>query len=235
MELFYLLRKRASNLLLKLSRRVCPGPRLDGSLQSQRVAPWLADKGDRTHRLNYLLNHDSLVFDLGGYEGQWAADIFCKYGCSIHIFEPVSEYSKRIRSRFEKNDKVTVHEFGLGPCTEKEFLSMSFDGSSIFGKDLNKIEISLVDAADFINSNHIDSIDLLKVNIEGAEYDLLDYMISIGLMTKVRNLQVQFHDFVPNAMTRMKNIQTALTATHHLTYQYEFVWENWAINKDDHS
>ena len=44
-----------------------------------RAAQWFKDNGDKTHRLNYNLNEKSIVFDLGGYEGQWASDIFSKY------------------------------------------------------------------------------------------------------------------------------------------------------------
>ena len=34
-------------------------------------------------RLDYNLNENSVVFDLGGYEVQWASDIFSKYLSSI--------------------------------------------------------------------------------------------------------------------------------------------------------
>jgi len=40
---------------------------------------WFRDNGDRTHRINYDLDRDSIVFDLGGFEGSWSADIFEKY------------------------------------------------------------------------------------------------------------------------------------------------------------
>jgi hypothetical protein len=39
--------------------------------------------------LEYDLNADSVCIDIGGYEGQWASDIFGRYGCTIHVFEPV--------------------------------------------------------------------------------------------------------------------------------------------------
>ena len=66
------------------------------SLQALRVVPWFRDNGDKTLRLNYELNEKSVVIDLGGYEGQWAADIFCKYVCSIHVFEPVKKFADNI-------------------------------------------------------------------------------------------------------------------------------------------
>jgi hypothetical protein len=88
-------------------------------------------------------------------------------------------------------------------------------------------EILLKDVSAFINSNEIGEIDLMKINIEGGEYDLLDRIVNTGVVKQIKNIQVQFHDFVPNAEKRMPNIQEKLSLTHELTYQYLFVWENW--------
>ena len=47
-------------------------------IQAIRIRPWVAAKGDQSLRLDYDLGRDSVVFDLGGYEGNWANDIFGK-------------------------------------------------------------------------------------------------------------------------------------------------------------
>jgi hypothetical protein len=36
---------------------------------------WFEDNGDNTHRINYNLNQDSIVCDLGGYIGEWSDKI----------------------------------------------------------------------------------------------------------------------------------------------------------------
>ena len=69
----------------------------------------------------------------------------------------------------------------------------------------------------------------MKINIEGAEYDLLEHLIDTGLISNIHNIQVQFHDFVSNAEQRMIMLQKELEKTHGLTYQYPFVWENWRV------
>jgi hypothetical protein len=56
-------------------------------------------------------------------------------------------------------------------------------------------------------------------------------MLDTGITAKCRDIQVQFHDFVPDAEIRRDEIRRALSATHHLTYDYPFVWENWRINR----
>ena len=59
------------------------------SIQGLRVKPWFECNGDKTLRLDYKLNQESFVIDLGGYEGEWSADIFCKYGSNIYVFEEI--------------------------------------------------------------------------------------------------------------------------------------------------
>ncbi len=73
-------------------------------------------------------------------------------------------------------------------------------------------------------------IELLKLNIEGGEYELLESLLENDCITYFKNIQVQFHDFLfDNAKERMTKIQEQLSKTHELTYQYEFVWENWKL------
>lgn len=84
--------------LLKKSKTIEEKPKLSPEeIAFRRVQPWVKAKGDLTLRLDYeFLNPKSVVFDLGGYEGQWASDIFGKYGSKVFVFEPMLEYAKFI-------------------------------------------------------------------------------------------------------------------------------------------
>lgn len=189
---------------------------------------WISDNGDYTHRLFYNLDEKSLVLDLGGYKGQWTSDIFSMYQCTIHVFEPVHHFADEMRNRFKKNNKINIFEFGLSNKTMKSLISIHENGSSIHNiKGTVMQEITLIDVIDFFKENSINNVDLMKINIEGGEYDLLEYLIKTQYITKINNIQIQFHDFIPNAEFKMKNIQQQLSKTHTLTYQYPFVWENW--------
>lgn len=199
------------------------------------VYRWNKDNGDKTLRLDYPLNSDSIIFDLGGYEGQFTSDIFSRYLCKCYIFEPVSKYYKYILKRFEKNDKVYVFPFGLAAKDETCSIYINNDGSSMYKKSAmvkqNAVEhMELRSFGSFIEQNDIKHIDLIKINIEGAEYDLLDYIINEGLINIINNLQIQFHDveIKGGAKNRMLDIQQKLEETHQLTWYYRpFVWENW--------
>lgn len=192
-------------------------------------AQFWQDDGYMKHRLSYDLTPDSLVFDLGGFKGQWSSDIFAMYRCTIHIFEPVHEFADLIESRFARNNRVHVHRFGLSNETKKALISVEGDSSSIFRK--GTAEIELVRAADFLTELGIGRIDLMKINIEGGEYDLLEHFLSSAMVNIIDNIQVQFHDIVPNARDRRLSIQRELAKTHRLTYEYPLVFENWRLVK----
>lgn len=203
------------------------------AIQHERVQPWFADKGDETLRLTYPLNEHSVVFDVGGYKGEFARDIFCKYGSTIYIFEPLKEFFDICTDRFSNNKKVHAFNFGLAHKSFDVDIHVADNASSIFAVDGEKTKIRLESIVDFINTHRIGAVDLIKINIEGGEYDLLDSLIDNNLIRTFKNIQVQFHDFViENPRARMERIQKELSKTHRTTYQYEFVWENWKI-KDE--
>ena len=199
------------------------------SLEEQRTRKWFADNGDTTRRLKYDLSAQSLVLDLGGYEGQWSSEIFSMYCCTIHIFEPAPEFSENIRQRFLRNPHIFVHQYGLASNDINTSISLNGASSSQHKIGKQMVSIQLKKASKFFAENKISSVDLMKINIEGGEYDLLEYLISTSLVKDIKNLQIQFHDFFPDSRARMMTIQEALGRTHKLTYQYEFVWENWEI------
>lgn len=195
-------------------------------VQEKRVLPWFAVNGDKTLRLQYDLNSFSVVFDIGGYEGQWSSDIAAMYNCKIYIFEPVIEYAKKIKCRFARNNNIQVFNYGLSGMDAKKDIALAYDSSSTH-KEGNNIEIQLVDVVAFMEDHDIKEVDLMKINIEGDEYDLLERLLSSGKINSIKNIQIQFHDFVSGALERMNNIKKHLRETHKPTYQYEFVWENW--------
>lgn len=188
------------------------------------VDRWFEDNGNVVHRLGHDLNEDSIVFEVGGYRGDGTQALFDRYGCTIHTFEPVYESYKALSERFEGNSKVSCYPWGVGDESRKTNMSINEDGSSMLGRGAT---VAVVDLASALASAGVDRVNLIDINIEGAEYDLLDYMLDTGLVGKFDNIQIQFHDFFKGAGSRMLNIQDRLSKTHGLTYQYTFCYENW--------
>jgi FkbM family methyltransferase len=194
----------------------------------REAARWFRDHGDETLRLDYPLNAASVVFDCGGYEGDWADAIHARYGCQVYVFEPVAAFLSDIQRRFKDQPAVRSFGYGLHSRNEHTRIFLSANASSTFGQEAASESIALRDVAEVLPALQIDHIDLIKINIEGGEYELLERLLDTGLVRSIDHLQVQFHRFVPGATARRERIRTRLRETHALRYDYDFVWESWS-------
>jgi FkbM family methyltransferase len=196
----------------------------------KNIDTWQKLNGDKTLRLDYPeISPTDIVFDMGGFEGQWSSDIFSRYCCNIYIFEPVQEFAKNIANRFSRNEKIEVFPYGLGEETCQKKIAVSSSSSSIVREIANADyqTAQIICASDFLNEHKINQITLMKINIEGGEYGLLEHLIRTRWIVKITNIQVQFHNFDSSCQSRMERIQQDLSKTHFTTYKIPFVWENW--------
>ncbi len=183
---------------------------------------------DEALRYDYPLTPESIVFDIGGFEGEWASNIYSKYGCNLFIFEPIKDFYTIIKDKFRREIRVEVFNCGLGKKNETIKIGVSGSATSVFSKSTKYEWVMMKDIRPIIIS--FSKIDLIKINIEGAEYDLLDYIIEKGLQTRLVNIQVQFHMNVPDYEKRRQKIRDELSKTHHLTYDFAYTHENWKLN-----
>lgn len=188
---------------------------------------WRRDRGDQTLRLRYPLDSGSVVVDVGGYEGQWASDVYAMYGCRIHVLEPIPPFAVEIERRFAANPRISVHRYALTDSTGTSRMSQAGDASSRSGAGAATVGVATKSAQDFFTEEGLWRVDLMKVNIEGDEYALLGHLLDTGLIDRIRHLQIQFHSFVPDAAARRRALQERLRRTHELSWEYPFVWESW--------
>lgn len=201
--------------------------------KSVSVLKWKVLRGDTTLRLNYELTPESVVFDVGGYHGDWANQIASRYDSHIHIFEPVDDYYKVIERKLSANPKIVINKSGLSNKTENHLISIDEAGSSVIKLNGKVTEIKLVDIYQYVSDHDITKIDLIKINIEGSEYALLDRMHETDLIRACVDIQIQFHDFFPGAISHRNRLREILSSTHELTYDFPFIWENWHVRTDE--
>lgn len=201
-------------------------------MQQYRVKSWYLNPQHYERRFIFDLNSQSVYFDLGGYKGEEVDEIYRRYGCYIYVFEPVAEYASFLQQKYKDIERIKVFAFGLSDKTEQTSISLLDNSSSVFKQDGGAETIQLVRISEFISQHNIEKIDLMKINIEGSEYPVLEDLIKTKLINRVENVMVQFHDFVDDAEARMLKIEAQLKLTHYLTYRFKFVWENWAKRKD---
>lgn len=185
---------------------------------------WLRDNGE-AKRLDYPLNTDSLYMDFGAYEGKFARKIYDKFKCQIIAYEPIPKFLS-ICMETLKNTGAQTLGYGLGKKDETCLVKDTNDATHLYSEGDIKVEVK--DIYGLIGNLKYD-IDLLKINIEGAEYDVLERMIETDMIKRVRYLQVQFHKFphIDKPIERRDAIWEKLQKTHKCQWCYEFLWESW--------
>ena len=203
--------------------------------ESQR---FFSDGGDEKVLLNHDLNHDSIVFEIGGHIGIFTEQIFNKFQCNTYVFEADPGCYQILQKKFDKFDKINLFNVGVGSENESKFFhiyGVNGESSSEFvrqgSKHHKKIMVNFKKFSDILETFNFKCIDLCSINIEGGEYSLLHHIIDTDWHKKIKNLQIQFHDdCVENAREKRDSIRKELLKTHHLDYNYDFVWENWKLN-----
>jgi len=215
------------------------------------VRKWFADNGDEELLQCCALNHNSVVIEVGGYEGVWSEVIHKKYRPKLYILEPVEAFYNTLEAKFCSHSEVKLFKNGLGD--EGVFkIKHSSDGTSLFSKDVKlskKIlkslkfknlyamiknrteEINIISFDNFISQTGLQQIDLIQINIEGAEFQLMPQILEHPILNKIKRIQVQYHiGKVENAVERRNAIRNRLRMTHKEIFNYPFVWEAWELN-----
>ena len=151
------------------------------TLQSKGVDTSLADQ---IKSISRLLPAEAVVFDVGANVGNWTRALLARCGdriAQVHCFEPVEANIERIRAIGDP--KVVVHPFAVGEQEETREFYSDFVGSGIASLYLRDtpdapamrirqtVQVRPLDAV--IAELGLQRIDLLKMDVEGAELEAL--------------------------------------------------------------
>jgi len=172
---------------------------------------WIEANKNKDLRLDYAFEDSAIIFDCGGYKGDYCSDLLeCNSSMNIYVFELIDGYTDIIRARFRNNPNVKIFDFGLGnrnheiPIEVNELHSSVYTNSENITTEIGQIK----ELNPFMHEQKIDCVDLIKLNIEGGEYDLLEYMIDTG---------------------SIREISVGLNRTHKVTWSYDWIFENWEL------
>lgn len=179
---------------------------------------WKEENGDESYALNWEINDRSTVWEIGGFEGRWAGQIVERFDPFMEIFEPQGWAVRKLNERFQGNDKVTIHPFGLWVMDVKlPLYHMETDGASLINPGVHSEVLDFRDVYPLMDED----VDLCLMNIEGAEFILLPYMIANGLMNNFRYFWCQFHPgLLQDGEVRYLRIHEGLKATHKVKWNF---------------
>jgi FkbM family methyltransferase len=175
---------------------------------------------------------NAIIFDIGGYKGDWVKIAMDNYkNPTIYVFEPVKRFYDEIVNRWKDNPNVKVYNFGLSDKNREEEISIEGDSSSVFLKKGSLEKIQLKDIREFLFEEKIFNVHLAKINIEGEEYRLMEYLISTPELNIFENYLIQFHTFIDNHIDRRNKIVEGLSEYYDRIFNFEFIFEGWSMKK----
>jgi FkbM family methyltransferase len=134
--------------------------------------------------------------DVGAYDGYTTDYVLKKYGPSIqcHVFEPGTQMVRTLNVKYGGISNVHVHPFALSDRKERIRFDENGSSSKVGSGD------AFVDGRT-LDSFPIDSVDLIKVDIEGAEEKFLD-----GAIETIKRCNPQIAIACYHTNTQMVNI-----------------------------
>jgi FkbM family methyltransferase len=196
-----------------------------------------------------ILSSDSICYCAGAARDiSFEEDLFNLCQPFIYIFEPTPSHFKWVKNAIDNSnhqlirDKIKYYEIGLdGENCQMEFYpDGGSDSWSSYKKKNgnlgNSIKVQMKKLSSLMEENHHSKLDLLKIDIEGSEYNVIEDIIANKLDIDMIAMEMHgdwIHDFRDD--TKQTTIPNNKTYKEYITklenYGYKLVW---SLNFRDH-
>ena len=169
----------------------------------------------------WAIVHDSLhpasiIYSFGiGEDASFDLGLIARYGCLVQAFDPTPKSLAWVAAHIG-DARFRMHPWALGGSDgslrlflpkNREHVSASLFASSLMSDDYFDAECyRLTTVMQKLNHQHI---DVLKLDIEGAEYEVIADLCSSGRIRQVDQLLVEFHHWMPSI--RVNSTKMAVT------------------------
>ena len=171
---------------------------------------------DHTVHPRYL-SAQSQVLDLGANYGRFAQAITARFGCRCTAVEPSPEPFAAIAESplISKMQAAAAAKPGTVPF----HIALDSVASSLSRSTPNPvvdvIDVQALSLPELFDRVGARPLDLLKIDIEGAEIELLN-SCPASILQQIRQITVEFHDH--NGMTPASEVQSTLAWLHKLGF-----------------
>jgi FkbM family methyltransferase len=160
-----------------------------------------------------FLPENPVVFDVGAHKGSYTEFVLSELpGADCFLFEPNSELHKDLDKKYNAFNILLGELRGVKTfyqCADKADELSSTYRRDVFSEVEYNTEIKkCYTVDDFCESINVDHIDLLKIDVEGAELDVLNGAEKMLSDKKISFLQVEYGGTYPDAgITGLQVIQ----------------------------
>ncbi len=146
-----------------------------------------------------LINENSIVYSIGiGEDVSFDLDVINQFNCNVFGFDPTPKSISWVKSQ-SLNKLFVFNEYGISkksglikfylPQNKNHVSGSSRKNSNLDDDEL--IEVPMKSFIDIVNSYNHAKVDVLKIDIEGSEYDVLIDILKSGI--EVKQILIEFH------------------------------------------
>jgi FkbM family methyltransferase len=151
---------------------------------------------------HYRIRKTDIVLDAGGYIGDFT--LFAAARClrgKVYVFEPIKENFDLLKRNITLNSAKNVVPFMNALTGTSQKMSFyiqndAYGASSLYpshqSNQLSAIAVETIGINTFLRSEKIQKLDVIKLDCEGAEYDII-YQLPQSVLKKVRVLMIEYH------------------------------------------
>lgn len=222
---------RAEQMVDRLLENSAPARRIYGLKLLIRngltdTAKWFLQDREKL-KYDIKLKAGGIVLDIGAYKGQYTKKMLARnQNAAFQLYEPIAEYFQICKDLFRDEKSVTIHQAAVS-ADGRDF-QMEIDGLRSRNspeKSAESVSITSIDIQTIFDA--VQEIELLKMNIEGMEYECLDKLISSNSLIKAKYLLIQFHNFEDRSPHNLEKIHQGIDKDFVNIWKYEWMWELW--------
>jgi len=150
------------------------------------------------------LDNLNVVLDIGANVGLFSLYMLKKHNCKrIYAIEPTKKAFVQLSDSLNDEPNASIHKVAIYDYTGKSKIKTDEQNSTISGfhneeihpysnNSMNEEEVDVIKLCDFLNNHNIDHVDLIKIDIEGAEYAVIDSLSDLDILKSDRYL-IEYH------------------------------------------
>ena len=149
------------------------------------------------------LSNCNTVLDIGANIGLWTKFIQSKGARKVYAFEPNIVALKELHRNFDSDKSVNIVDKAVSDINGKLELFVDMENStisSLYGDATKNYTrngsylVNTVTLESFFFENNIDEVDLVKIDIEGGEFDIIDNLTEYAVSV-IKSFLIELHGF----------------------------------------
>jgi len=188
------------------------------------VCPWVV--------MPKLIPPGGIVISGGvGRDIEFEKELARRFGCAVHLFDPTPTGKKTMALPENAVPGIVYHETGLAGnpgsfdfAYPHDLVEGSFGLALADSRQTTRLECDSI--TNFMKLNGIEHCDLLKLDIEGFEYAVIDDLLGASMM--IPQICIEYHHFLPGIaiMTSFSQIRKLLRAGYRIAFKnkYEYLF-----------